>query len=420
MNEVIVLEAEKLLKRIEKLGRFESKYTVFPCKEAASIVDGLNSLVESLPDLRNVNSRGELVDSELKRRLVAEASRIEQRLSGRHYDFDTVIDIHGIPRKDIEELRPWLELNRDDAFESIERLFKTNDVESYELQLPLDVPSIRRRAQENAEDDIHRYHTTLGEMLKQLTEVGDFYSDIRAVPTEKDRSYFCPLTNTLALGIPNIYYLNEDGSLGIRERELIRLYGHEGMGHGLNSMLSESDGLHYFLRKSSAVNESTLESVAQFYERVIFGDVKDSPETQRKLDIGHKFEEIYQDAQDGNRLFDYGARLGQYAISLLGNKDLDYETRVRLLSEVSLDPNFPLGFLEYHKDSFDTQGNPNYNLVSELKYCAQPVKRALGEFEKRGISYEGEGRSLIDKAFLKGFWTPDGFVDNARLISEGK
>jgi hypothetical protein len=420
MNEPIVEEAEQLLKRIGKIGRFESKYNVFPYKEAVNIVDKLNLITDSLPDIRNVTSRSELVDSELKRRLIAESMRMEQKLSGRHYDFDTVIGIHGIPDKDIEDLRPWLEKNRDSALESIENLFETRDIESHELSLPLDIPGMRRRVQENAEDDIHRYHTTLGEMLQELTKVGNFLRDICAVPTEEDRSYFNSLTNTLALGIPSIYYLNEDGSLGTRERELVRLYGHEGMGHGLNYMLSESDDLPYFLRKSSAVNEATLESVAQFYERVIFDDLKNSPETQRKLDIEHKFDGVYQEAQDASQLFDYRSKLYQYAISLLGNKDIGNETRVSLLSDVTLDPNYPLGVVGHYRNSFDLEGNLNYNVVGELRYCAQPVKRALDEFERRGTSYEGKGRSVIDEAFLRGFWTPEGFVDNAKLMANDK
>lgn len=417
MNKDIVLEAEKLLRRMDKVYRFESRHNVFPYREVVDIIDGLNSLVEGLPDIKEVTSKDGLVDSELKRRLIAEAGRLEQRISGKYYDFDTVVDMYGIPREDIDGLRPWLEANRDHTIESIERLFKTTDIESYELSLPLDIPSIRRRAQENAENDIHRYHHSLGKMLEQLTRVGGFLRDIRAVPTEEDRSYFNALTNTLAIGIPAIYYLKEDGSLGIRERELIRLYGHEGMGHGLNHMLSESDDLPYFLRKNSVVNEATLESVAQFYEEIIFGDVKNSPETQKKLEIAHKFDELYQDAQDANQLFNYRTKQYQYAISLLGNKSLDKETRIKLLSEIALDPQYPSGFVERHRNSFDTQGNLDYKIVSELRYCAQPVRRALDEFKRRGIFYEGKGRSAIDEAFLKGFWTPEGFVDNARLIA---
>ena len=47
-----------------------------------------------------------------------------------------------------------------------------------------------------------------------------------------------------------------------------------------------------------------------------------------------------------------------------------------------------------------------------------PVQRGLEEFARRGINYDANGRSLIDKTFLSGLWTPRGFVDNCRLVAE--
>ena len=91
-----------------------------------------------------------------------------------------------------------------------------------------------------------------------------------------------------------------------------------------------------------------------------------------------------------------------------------------MLSEVALNPTYPLYFVEQHRYNFDSQGNLNYQLVSELRYCARPVQRALEEFSKQGIKYEAEGRSKIDTTFLEGFWTPIGFVDNARLRAQDK
>ncbi len=41
--------------------------------------------------------------------------------------------------------------------------------------------------------------------------------------------------------------------------------------------------------------------------------------------------------------------------------------------------------------------------------------RALEEFKRQGIDYDSAGRSSIDEILLKGFWTPIGFVDNARV-----
>lgn len=422
MSDDIVVASEGLLKKLDSMGKFGSKYNVFPYQEAAKIVAEMKELADSLPDIESPKDQDELIKSELKRRLNGEALNLEQRIEPRHYDFDTVVSMYGIPESDIGGLRGWLVVNKEKTMESIERLYRTKDIRNYELGLPVDIPGVRRQAEEFAALHIRKYHKILGKLLQDLTLVGDFLRDIDAVPTTEARSYFDTLTNTLAIGIPAICYTTEDGSLQIRERDLIMLYGHEGMGHALNQVITKTNGLPYFLTKDSALTAATMESVAQFYQSVIFEDLKNSPETQKDLEIQHKFGEIYQEAKDIAQLQEYQLKLFQYAITVLADKSLGppqdpstLEKKVKLLNEVTLDPVYPLHFVEQHRYNFDSQGNLSPQLVSELRYCAQPVQRALKEFEKQGIQYEGEGRSKIDATLLKGFWTPTGFVDNARL-----
>ncbi|MBT4576783.1 hypothetical protein HOB91_00395 [Candidatus Woesearchaeota archaeon] len=91
---------------------------------------------------------------------------------------------------------------------------------------------------------------------------------------------------------------------------------------------------------------------------------------------------------------------------------------MRLLNEVAIDPSYGFHVVEGNRSNFDSEGNLNAGSVAELRYCAQPVQRALEEFFRQGVVYEGEGRKKIDETFLKGFWTPTGFVDNARLKAE--
>ena len=335
--------------------------------------------------------------------------------------------MYGIPRSDITQLRKWLKDNRARTLDSIDRLFQSTDVKNYELGLNVDVPNVRRQAEEFGAVQIQKYHKRLGRLLQDLSRVGEYLRDINAVPTANERSYFNPLTTTLAISVPAIVYSTEDGSLHLRERELIRVYGHEGMGHALNHVVTQADRLPYFLTRQSALTEAAMESVSQFYQHVLFEDLKNSPETQKELGIRHIFDEIYQEAKDITRLEEYRLRLFQYGISLLADKSLGdphdpnvMRKKVELLSEVTLDPSFPLSFVEKNRYSFDSQGNLNPQLVSELRYAAQPVQRALEEFAQRDIKYDSKGRSKIDGTLLKGFWTPIGFVDNARISAQSK
>ena len=427
MNEDLLIESEGLLKKLDSIGKFGSRYNVFPYQEVSKLISEMNELAGSISDIETPKNQEQLIQSELKRRLNGEAFSLEQRVTPRLYDFDSVVSMLAIPQSDINGLRNWLLANRSETLDAIERLYQTKDIQNYELGLPVDIPSVKRQVEKFAEVHIQKYHKRLGKLLQDLTQVGEFLREIKAVPTTEQRSYFHPLTNTLAISIPEICFTTEDGSLQIRERNLITQYGHEGMGHSLNQVITKNNKLPYFLTKDTALTAATMESVSQFYQNVILEDLKNSPKTQKDLGIQHKFDEIYQEAKDIDQLQEHQLKLSQYAIIVLADKELGQpqdpatlRKKVDLLCDVTLDPTYPLHLVEQHRYNFDSEGNLLPQLVSELRYAAQPVKRALNEFEKQGITYEGDGRSKIDLALLRGFWTPIGYVDNARLRSQGK
>lgn len=427
MENEILLASEGLFKRLDRMKRFGKKYEVFPYQEVAKTMAEMKELAVSLPEIESPENQDQLIQSELKRRLNGEALSLEQMITPRHYDFNTVISMYGISLLDIDGLRPWLDVNRPRTQEAIERLYHSKDIQGYELELPGDIPGVRRQAEEFAGVHIQKFHKTLGKLLQELTQVGEFLRDITAVPTNENRSYFHSITNTLAIGIPTICFTNEDGSLQVRERDLISFYGHEGMGHALNQVVTKTNRIPYFLTKESALTSATMESLAQFYQEVIFEDLKNSPQTQKDLGIHHKFREIYQESRDIAQLKEYQSKFFQYLIRVLADKHSgspqDPKTlkkKIDILYDVSLEPTSPLHVVESHRYNFDSQGNLNPQLVSELRYCAQPVQRALEEFAKQGVQYKGEGRSKIDATLLSGFWTPIGYVDNARLKAQHK
>ncbi len=115
----------------------------------------------------------------------------------------------------------------------------------------------------------------------------------------------------------------------------------------------------------------------------------------------------------------------QYAITVLADTSLgvpqDPETirrKIEMLSDLALYPAYAVSIVENNKDRFDSQGNLNPWLVSELRYCAQPVRRVLDIFKGVGLTYEGVNRSTVDMALLSGFWTPLGLVEHAQLIAQ--
>ncbi|MBT4058531.1 hypothetical protein HOF13_03180, partial [Candidatus Woesearchaeota archaeon] len=105
MNEEILMESERILNELDRIGKFGNKYRVSLPQEEVRILDKIHELGESIPDIETPKNQDELVQAELKRRLTGDAFLLEQRLSPRHYDFDTVVSMYGIPAEDITGLR---------------------------------------------------------------------------------------------------------------------------------------------------------------------------------------------------------------------------------------------------------------------------------------------------------------------------
>lgn len=423
MNPELLMQAKSLWDRDEKIAKFAQRFHIYPLAEATVLVDELHRLDEAITEQDVFSTQDEIYEVELKRRAGPRARELDAYLSGRNYTPQDMVAVLAIEEGDLTGLRGWLIDRRPAVLETVGRIYADASVDDYTLNLATDIPAIQRQAQEFVASHITNYHRKLGRLFEGLTQAGTFLRDITAVPTmnerTNDRSYFNPLTKTLAIGLSGVCFMDGDGALHINERELIRLFGHEGMGHGINQVMTDASNLPFFLKTSASATSSTVESVAQFYERQIFDDLADSPTTQRELNIAHRFSDLYQEAKDIFEVDEYNYRFFYHAITVLADKEMGDPTdpqtiarKVDLLSEVALYPGQPRAIIEGNRQQFDSEGNLNPQIVAELRYAARPVQRALDYLRNLGISYAGGNRSRIDSIFFSGFWTPIGFVQN--------
>lgn len=420
-----IREAGILLEELRCLQKFRAKYHVLPPDESQRLCDGMSELARSIPNIGGLKNENELFLLEAKRRMEGEAAYLKHRLEGKAYAFEAVLKILGILKGEVSALKPWLKRNRGKTLEAVERLYKSREIESYELAPRMDIPSVRRQTEEVAAAHIQNYHKILGSFLERLTNVGAYLREVDACPTIQERSSFSPLENRLALSILAFCFSTEEGISKIREKDLIRLYGHEGMGHSLNKVITLSSSLPEFLKIDSDLTISSEESIAQFYEERLLEDLKQNPEIQEKLGIKHKFQEIYQEVKDAEQVEKYLFKLYHYAIVVLADKSfgpLDdnnaIRRRIEFLDELSLNRGYTREFVLKNKDNVDEEGNLGSGLVAELRYCTDPVSRAKKEFNLRGIQYRGKERGIMDETFLTGFWTPSGLVQRARFVAE--
>src|SRR4030042_3290313 len=252
-----IKKAGILLEELRSLQKFRAKYHVFPPNESRRLCEQMNELAESIQEISHPQNEDELFLSEAKRRIRGEAAYLAHRLEGKTYDFDSVLEILGIPREDVDALKPWLRRNKNKTMGAVERLYSSKEIGSYELLPRMDIPSIRRQTEEVAAAHIQNYHKILGGFLETLTKVGMYLRDIDVKPTTEERSYFSHLENRLALSVLAFCFSTEEGISKIREKDLVRLYGHEGMGHSLNRIITLSSSLPEFLKIDSDLTISS-------------------------------------------------------------------------------------------------------------------------------------------------------------------
>jgi len=428
--ETITTKVTPLFTKLKRLRSFAGKYDEFPAQEGMRLAEQMKSIADTLQETPEPTTMDELLVDELKRRLNLTAASVINTITAKPQTFDDHVVAFGIHQDDLYDLPHWLRRNREITLDSIERLFSKYNDDNDVLEIPTDRPSRKREAEATASVLVRRYHRHIGTLIQRCSRVGGFLREVQAEPTTEGRSYFDPKTLTIALGIPAICYLSRDDTLHPSERELIRLLGHEGMGHALQHVITKASGLPHFMDEYSTATIASDESVTQFMERQIFEDLRAAKDIQKELCIDHKFESIYQDAKDRDQLNSYHRKQFHYALTVLADKSLGnpedtvtIQKKIDLLEKVALSPRFAQNIMEQLRRAYDSRGNLDSNVAGEIRYASRVVEKALKVFEDHGILYTGEGRSVIDETFLTGFWTPKGFLSHAKIRAreyEGK
>ncbi len=430
---------EDLLKRYEKAKKFGAKYGIIPNNELKSIYGEMARLATTLPESSEVRTRDELLQRELRGLLLEQMGMVEEHMhvSATQPGLGTLIEKYQIPVQDIMSIHEWLVQNRTATLYAIDRLYETREVEGGTFHIDTDpretclvwnIPHIQKKIVSFAEKSVERYHTELGALMAALTNAGESLETITVTPTSEGRPYFDSSNKILAMSIHPICLMDEGGELHLDEQALIGIYGHE-IGHVLNTVLTSEavqDGnIPYFLGKRRLIAKTTQEAIAQFYGKQILEDLRSSPQTQQALGIESHFEDIYEEVNDTELLTTYNQMLSAYCLIVLHDNtfgdDNDPETAARKLEALKAVELVSGSTGKYVRDMCREYRPEQLSemALDSLLYCSKPVERALRTFEEHGILYsDPEGRSLIDRTFLTGYWTAQGFEDNARLVAE--
>ncbi|MBI5065877.1 hypothetical protein HZA97_06580 [Candidatus Woesearchaeota archaeon] len=414
-------ESEQIIKGIQNVYKFRSRTRLMP--DVRELLKNAEKFLERLEsqNTNNLTSSEKIVFNEVKRQTSTEVEILKRDFSGTRFDYEVVFKVFSIPREDVDELKPWLDANIGKVKELIDSSFKNFGESGFKNDLSVDIPELAERAKKFAHQKINKYAFTIAELLDSVSKTGDLLRKLKVHPTTEERSYINYTFKRVGISIKDITEETEDGELILKEERLITLLGHECMGHGMNFVLSQDKNLPFVLRDDLASSLPTMESIAQHYANLIFEDLKNHCEVQEKLGLTERFEQIYKKHKEEELLIEFKNKRYYHALTILADKTLNTQQKIEKINQLSItegrsvDPFFGLQVVMNHKNSYDDQGNLQLGVLRELIYCARPVKKSLEMISAQlGQDYYAQNRQEVDKMFLTGFYTSEGFVEKTQ------
>ena len=279
----IINEAELIWKENIKIEKFGSRFGIYPIQKSRELLERIYTLQERLDPPSTPIDQSQLLEGELFRHLDSRALSFSNWLEGKSWSLEDHLRYYGLQRQDLVNLQPWLVANRQAALQASENAYDSFEVSTYEMTLPMDVPRLRDQAIGIASNLVESYHQNLCDLFSSVSDLGTYLRQLHVDVILRKRSEYNFRSRRLAFGLTSLCYEKEDGTIGIWPDELIRLYGHEGLTHALKSIITQQSDLPTFLKESTSASVAAEEAIALHMQRVIFDDLKASPETQKKI-----------------------------------------------------------------------------------------------------------------------------------------
>src|SRR3989344_1406952 len=413
-------ESEHLLQRRARIMNAYSASNAHNDAETSKHLREMDDFCRRVPIIENVITREDLIVAELGRFMDRILRRDIDTINPEGITLSDALLFYGIEESELSGLREWLIGNKENYLIAQQELVDGHDT-GLHRPIRVEVPAHVRAAEEALSAHVARYREAL-KMIPPLSDCPDALDDLQILGTLHPReSDFSRDMNSLFISLPMTTYV-AGGKIQLNEGQLLFLLGHECLGHALTDARTQRADIPAFLKEPTEHSITCNEAVAQFYQHRVFEDIYRSPDVQKALGINN-FEKIYrrQKAQNIKNYFE--RKLAHYMIHVLGSAGNLAEKDVLEKAETLIEEVVPyqrkIDLARTTKSiGINQNGRMSFEGFRDLTYASHAVERALQIFREAGIEYEEPHRSLIDKTLLTGYWTPKGFIENARLVAK--
>lgn len=401
-------EGNKIFTDIERYIAFlDAPFAIRPVQFAADLIKRISNLEAQIESLEPKTTE-ELFLVELKRRLFGQRQLLEVELSGKVPTLNDIVQTYFIPEEDLVELGEWLNANRNEVQNANQRTFE-NYTDKRRTTTPLGNHLLRTQAENLIQEFIQKYTPLVKKVFKDIPEFDTFLANYHILTdTSTNRSVSNRFGKVMLISVSATTYI-QDGILKVNPELLLSTLNHEVVGHGLNYSITEHSNLPEFIKTgSSEITASTRESLAEYMESYIFEELKLISNITQELSLNESFEQIYTRYSDSRLMDTYWKKLSRYAI-LTASKLTKNDTQdiLKQISDVSIDSGYANRFISRIRNEWHPHSNTLLpSVISELKYCANPVKRVVSE---------STTIPKLSKHMFTGFWTPTGYQQWTKL-----
>ncbi len=417
---------------LEGLYAFSSTMGVMPRVLVRPIFDKISQF-SNVETPHRESPYEQLLEHEMLRKTHVRAQLLEQGIKGTSLNFVEMMDVYGIEMSEFKKLETWLTENKPVIEETIRQLSHTYNYTQMR-DVPFDVTNRRRKAEELVQQHIEQYHPQISEMFNRMWGTPVTPSAPIEVTT-RSRSYYSPLLNYVGLSLSALCNINseylQDGSvnnrLSIDVIHMLELFGHEFIAHAMHQHITDMNELPTVLQSSSTATIASQEAIAQYFETELLVRLQEYPDIISKLGIDQDYQKMLDRYLKEVKVHEYIRRMQHFTRYVvadpLGRFGTDsqnkntIEEKKELLRSLSLDPYSAGRNVENMRKGFNSKGELDPEIVSELRYFPNPVQQIQELGALYGIAYEGYvNKMIIDKLLLgSGYWTPRGLVKYVNL-----
>jgi len=408
MDNYVIKQAGIISRKIRNLSNYNNSQNLVPnVFFAKTILSEVEFLIKKVPEIYEVNSVEELYILELKRYLELISAFLKRKIVGKRQNWVEIKELYYIQDEDLLQIENWLRSNKELIFETSNRLLNSDKFANVETVQW--IPNSYK-----IKEKIEREMLRLVEILVRFTKdtfaknddriaqefdnyIFDFNYDIRS-------SVFRENSKAVLFNMNNIVNFQE-GKPIIDFGLFVEHFGHEVWGHCMNQIMTRISDLPEFLKIPQTAASKTIEELVSIYfEKKIFVVLEEKQDYYEEFRTNISFADFIKEYKTIKLMLDYSKKLRDFVMyQVITFNQISETDLLRRVAKYSLSEEYAKYLVNTNIREYNS-GKGFFDDLYFLRYHSLFLDKLISNIDKSKIN-------KAERAFLTGYWSPDGLKE---------